>query len=417
MVLNNVRMGSQGCLALVKQIKNQQIKLIDLSNNSLGDLGVLPILQGAVRVIPSLRVLNLSANNIGSDGANNIATVLTANQTLWSLELGSAPNASRKNHIESKAAAALAQSLMKNKALSHLGLRGNPIGKGASTTIAADSLGALLAKSKTLTSLSVEETSLGGRGCNVILQALNQNKHFRHLNLGGNNAGPDTGAFVAEILGTNSSICSLRLQNNSIGEGVLDFHTALASNRSLVILDLEANGIGDQGCEAVASVLARNRTLTNLNLASNNISETGARTLAFAIQSNPVLSSLNLNGNPIKNSAAVAFAEALVNNNALLTLDLCSCKIGDQGAIALVSAIGNNEGIVMRRLMLRDNFISGQAGEVIVDALYRNQTLTVADFRGNQVDHVRLSKIRFICKRNLAEIKVPCDCLSHSLSL
>jgi len=86
-------------------------------------------------------------------------------------------------------------------------------------------------------------------------------------------------------------------------------------------------------------------------------------------------------------------------------LDLCSCKIGDQGAIALVSAIGNNEGIVMRRLMLRDNFISGQAGEVIVDALYRNQTLTVADFRGNQVDHVRLSKIRFICKRNLAEIK------------
>jgi len=48
-----------------------------------------------------------------------------------------------------------------------------------------------------------------------------------------------------------------------------------------------------------------------------------------------------------------------------------------------VSAIGNNESIALRRLLLRDNYISGQAGEVIVDALYRNQTLTVADFRGN----------------------------------
>lgn len=77
------------------------------------------------------------------------------------------------------------------------------------------------------------------------------------------------------------------------------------------------------------------------------------------------------------------------------------------------------------------------SGEMIVDALYRNQSLTVADFRGqlslaprsplaahrccrgvrtgNQIDHVRLNKIRSICKRNLAEIKVNSNQLSFQL--
>jgi hypothetical protein len=41
------------------------------------------------------------------------------------------------------------------------------------------------------------------------------------------------------------------------------------------------------------------------------------------------------------------------------TLDLSSCKIGDNGAIALVSAIGNNEKTTIRKLRVRDNYITG----------------------------------------------------------
>jgi hypothetical protein len=54
---------------------------------------------------------------------------------------------------------------------------------------------------------------------------------------------------------------------------------------------------------------------------------------------------------------------------------------------------------------MRDNYISGPAGVLIFDALKRNTTLTIADFRGNQLDYVGLNRIRNMCKRNLAEIK------------
>lgn len=73
-----------------------------------------------------------------------------------------------------------------------------------------------------------------------------------------------------------------------------------------------------------------------------------------------------------------------------------------------MASIGDNGKIGIRKLMLRDNHISANAGqalcvltallhlpccvllfvvapagELVVDALYRNQTITVADFRGN----------------------------------
>lgn len=70
-----------------------------------------------------------------------------------------------------------------------------------------------------------------------------------------------------------------------------------------------------------------------------------------------------------------------------------------------MSAIGNNESISLNTVKLRDNFISGHAGELLLDALHRNKSLTIADFRGNQVDQVRLHKIKTICNRNFTEIK------------
>jgi hypothetical protein len=94
-----------------------------------------------------------------------------------------------------------------------------------------------------------------------------------------------------------------------------------------------------------------------------------------------------------------------MRNETLLHLELCSCKIGDEGIKPIVAAMGSNHRTSVRRLRVRDNYISAQCGEAIVDFLYHNQSLIGCDFKGNQIDHVRLNKIRAICKRNLAELK------------
>ena len=88
-----------------------------------------------------------------------------------------------------------------------------------------------------------------------------------------------------------------------------------------------------------------------------------------------------------------------------MDLDLSTCRVGDEGVVHLVSAIANNQACSLRTLRLRDNHISGLSGELILDALYRNITLTTVDFRGNQLDHVRLNKFRALCQRNLQEQK------------
>lgn len=48
----------------------------------------------------------------------------------------------------------------------------------------------------------------------------------------------------------------------------------------------------------------------------------------------------------------------------------------------------------MRTLKLGSNNISVRAGDAILDALYRNLTLTSVDLSGNQLDHVQMNKYK-----------------------
>jgi len=61
-------------------------------------------------------------------------------------------------------------------------------------------------------------------------------------------------------------------------------------------------------------------------------------------------------------------------NQTLQELSLASCKVGDEGAVAVVAAIGNNDHTVLRKLKMRDNYISANAGDIVVDALGRNRS-------------------------------------------
>jgi len=81
-ILQNVRMGSKGCLALVRLIRNSPVIRVDLANNHLGDIGVLPVL-GGIKSMASLKHVNLAGNGIGNDGGANIAVVLNQNNSLW----------------------------------------------------------------------------------------------------------------------------------------------------------------------------------------------------------------------------------------------------------------------------------------------------------------------------------------------
>lgn len=404
-LLRGARMGVNAASALVKLVKQMPVKRIDLQGNNLNDEGIKIAIHVADEA-SGVQYLNLGCNNMQDQGALEVARMLAHGCSLWSLELGSPRTVSgsgRMNLIDSKAGALIAKSLVRNKTLLYLGLRGNEIGVGSAQ--ASETFAVMLTRNKTLTALNLEENQLGTRGASVIIAALAKNTFFRHLMLNNNNIGPEAGRTIEAVLSLNSSLCSLRLQNNNIAAGCLPMAQALCTNQSLLILDLTNNSVGDNGAEAFAKVLLKNRTLTHINLANNGITEKGGKVLAMCLSQNPVLHTLNLSGNGVKNVTAIALAEGVSHNESLVNMDLSSCKIGDEGVIYLVTAVSNNKRIALRKLLLRDNFISSQSGELIVDAFNRNTSLTHVDLRGNQVDHVRLNKVKSICARNCAEIK------------
>lgn len=99
-------------------------------------------------------------------------------------------------------------------------------------------------------------------------------------------------------------------------------------NTSLVVLNLEDNGIGDWGATAIADAFAVNKTLTHLNLSGNGIGvcinikntyiniqlqqKNGGIALANALaSSNNVLHTLILNNNPLLDETAAALSTTL----------------------------------------------------------------------------------------------------------
>jgi len=435
-ILKGVRIGGKASAALCKQVLSSpsfssSLRTLDLSANQLAYYGVLSVLQ-IIRSVPSLKFVSLGNNSIGSNGAHEIAKMLSTNTSLWSLDLGSASSAGGagggrggsssssvssvssvsgaaaiggvgRNRVDGKSAAKLALALCRNRSLTSLSLNANDL--GADGLKAAETFAVMLTRNKSLTQLSLQDNQLGSKGAALVLASLAKNQTLRHLNLSGNGVGSDAGRTISAVLQTNDTLASLRLNGNSLGVGMLSFCEALTFNTSLIILELEGNGIGDSGAEAIAQVLLTNRTLTAVNVADNQITPRGAHAMAVALAGSPVLASLNIAHNSIKNESCVALADGLVGNRVISELDISSCKIGDTGVAALVSAIGNNPHCVIRKLRVRDNYITADAGDAIVDGLFRNTSLTVADFRGNQIDHVRLGKIKSICSRNLTQIK------------
>lgn len=425
--LQNNAIGNEGVVELSKTLaSNSSLQILDLSSvDHLANLNInssggpnSAAAAGSSSAI-GLGGSSSAAGNVpsvsGATGGSNVSPALNASNTANMV-------ASKRNNIEAKSATQLAAALTANRSLSALSLKGNPLGKGSPAAFAKllETLAFLLQRNKALTYLDLENTSLGSKGCSALCAAAASNRSLRTLSLARNGAGPDAGKAVQSLLSENESLIALHLEGNNLGRSFAAVCSALCwsapptfprpagsidGNCSLIILDVAGNDVGDDGAEALAEALSTNRTLTSVNVARNNITEKGALAIARALSGNAVLSSLNLSSNSIKNPPVVALAECMVTNGSLISLDLCSCKITDDAAVALVTAVGHNERAALRKLRLRDNYISAGAGELMADALYRNKSLTVADLRGNQIDHVRLTKIKAMCQRNLSELR------------
>ena len=166
------------------------------------------------------------------------------------------------NDIASDGAQALANLLSVSRSVTDFNLRGNNMGNRG-----VDAIAGVLKKHTSLRLLNPGENGILEKGAEVLAGVLKENRSITHLELRFNNIGDRGVAVLATALHVNRSISHLNLRMCCIGDvGAQALAAALKANTSLETLDLSENGIGDHGKEALVAAVQLNRTVKNLRL-------------------------------------------------------------------------------------------------------------------------------------------------------
>ena len=226
----------------------------------------------------------------------------------------------------------------------------------------------------TLTSLHISFNAIGEEGVVALAEALTSNSSLRVLNLGTNRIlGPGACALTG-LLKRNSTLTELLVPfNNILDSGADALAEALKCNVSLSRLDLSFNNIGHPGATTLAGAIKCNGTLTDLRLSGNKIGDAGASFLADAVQVNANLKMILLAGGSIGDAGATSLAEALKCNKTLKDLGLHDNDIGDSGTTALAAALECNNSL--ERLDLSSNKITDHGALALSNSLKSNTIL------------------------------------------
>ncbi|KAL8872780.1 MAG: hypothetical protein Q9174_001644 [Haloplaca sp. 1 TL-2023] len=223
---------------------------------------------------------------------------------------------------------------------------------------------------------------VGPRHIGTLMTSLESNTHVRHFLLGNNLIGPTGAENIASYMSRHpNQIDTWYLAGNCINSAALDtLVTAWTTSSStqhiwlkrnplghrsakllfelitktpnLVTLDLEQTELGDDGVEDLFTLLTEDECqdvipLKHIYLNANGIAEEACRAIASFLTSKRCrVDSLYLSNNPIGAGGALALAEGLRSNTTILRLGLRSCGLKSEGAVAIIDTLQNHPHIM-----------------------------------------------------------------------
>jgi Ran GTPase-activating protein (RanGAP) involved in mRNA processing and transport len=138
---------------------------------------------------------------------------------------------------------------------------------------------------------------------------------------------------ISKVLKINKHLEKLCLRKCSITDEVLTIMLKEANlNDVLKVLDISANLISYKGCFAISDYLKSPYCgLQSLILSSNSVSNLGAQIIARALKTNESLVHLNLNNNGLKEEGILYLANMFEKNTSLVSLSLFWSEFGRIG--------------------------------------------------------------------------------------
>ncbi|XP_060521026.1 F-actin-uncapping protein LRRC16A isoform X2 [Cylas formicarius] len=139
-----------------------------------------------------------------------------------------------------------------------------------------------------ISSLDISDNNMDSDLCNVVL-AISKNKSLKHLNMGRSmkkHMSLIMDSVVQIVQDDECLLQSLVVPDCRLRSDLFNLLNALGDNKSLELLDISGNLIGDSGARLLAKALQINSKLRTIILDRNNITLQGYNDLAYALESN-----------------------------------------------------------------------------------------------------------------------------------
>ena len=153
------------------------------------------------------------------------------------------------------------------------------------------------------------------------LSATLQEVPVKELNLSTHQIGDEGVTYLGKAISEIMLLEELIIRSCGIGEdGIASLFSGLASNTTLVSLDVSMNSFGDSGAIRLATMINQT-TIQKLDISCCNVEEDGITALASALRANTTLKKLNIySRDKISDQSELELARMLVHNATLSSL-------------------------------------------------------------------------------------------------
>jgi Ran GTPase-activating protein (RanGAP) involved in mRNA processing and transport len=425
---------------LSELLKKNQISILILDHNNIGDQGIEFLRDGFVKC-PTLKYFSIGKNNLNDDGAIAIANGLIDNSTIEYLILND-------NKISTEGIAQIGEFVLRKPSMKSLDLTRNLLNCGSCLSLGKHLIEAkgiqkinlssnkikdegikyianAILHNNTLTDINLENNDITDIGMELLCEAINSKETFNLLNVASNSfslSGIKSVAYVIpklnysyfsshticnqglailiEALQSNPSTTRLRIISERIGsiDNAYCLAKAFADNKTIKKYDFSYSRFDENSVKIVFPLLMNNLTITNLDLNNNLLGDEGIKQISEYLKTDVALKRLNIQSNKITAMGAFYLSEALEINTSLRDLNICNNHINTNGGNAINRSLCKNK--TLERLLMGYTSLDQYIVESVEQVLLNNSNLIVYSIYGNSLGNSAIIRIIDCLKSN-----------------